>query len=748
MALLSTRPGRFSPLLAVILILAPLLSAFAQEPFILWSDGKIDKGVEEYELVPAEYVMDAGKDGMTFRLYVTDAPGAGFRAGALGTERLDRLADAFDYVADVLNETGQVDVVLGSTAPGVTAIAQGGPLFTLTPGLTGGAVFDRVTTSTKPFSGYAEMGLFFNWSGFSWYTGTGTTDADKIDLISVALHEITHALGFISLMKSNGQGASGTYTIFDGFLAKSDGTNVISGIPPVFSVLAADLTGNGLVFEGASARLAYGGVNPPIVSANPFLPGTSLQHWRTGTITGSHVMEPAYSNGMMKRTYSTVDIGVLDDIGWVNVDAVAAPPCPLAAVVITSPTGEVSASAMPANVPLSATVSFNNTGSCTNPGAGGVQVEYFVDDVPRGVSINQAGQFPLTVPVTAGSHTLRAEATLLATSQKVQAQKTIQVTEKDPVPNVAGLTQAAAATAITGAGMTLGTVTQQFHGTIPAGQVISQNPAAGTLAVPGTAVSIVVSNGLSSVPAVVGLTEAAATAQITAASLAVGVVAGQFSDTIPQGQVMGQNPAGGTPAAPGTLVSLVISMGVPITVPNVTGQAQSAAASAISSAGLTVGTVTEQFSDTVPEGQVISQTPAAGAQAAAGSAVNLTVSKGEAPPATVPVPNVIGQTQSAAQGMLSSAGLTAGNVTEAFSDEAPAGVVTGQNPAAAAQVAPGTPVALVVSKGPEEGEAGGGCSCGGKSLFTVEEIKKRLGDLFLAGMALMVLTVMGRGARV
>ncbi len=48
-----------------------------------------------------------------------------------------------------------------------------------------------------------------------------------------------------------------------------------------------------------------------------------------------------------------------------------------------------------------------------------------------------------------------------------------------PVPNVVGQTQAAAQAAITGAGLTVGTVTNQSSPTVPAGQVISQNPAAG-----------------------------------------------------------------------------------------------------------------------------------------------------------------------------------------------------------------------------------------------------------------------------
>jgi hypothetical protein len=74
-----------------------------------------------------------------------------------------------------------------------------------------------------------------------------------------------------------------------------------------------------------------------------------------------------------------------------------------------------------------------------------------------------------------------------------------------------------------------------------------------------------------------------------------------------------------------------------VSVPNVVGLTQAAATSAITSAGLVLGTVTTQSSATVAAGSVISQSPGAGASVTAGSAVNLMVSTG---PASVSVPDV------------------------------------------------------------------------------------------------------------
>src|SRR5213082_1107738 len=152
-----------------------------------------------------------------------------------------------------------------------------------------------------------------------------------------------------------------------------------------------------------------------------------------------------------------------------------------------------------------------------------------------------------------------------------------------------------------------------------------------------------------------------------------------------------------------------------VLVPNVVGQMQAAATSAIISAGLTLGTVTMQSSTTVAPGNVISQSPAAGTSVASGLAVNLVVSSGAPPPAPVPVPNVVGQTQAAATSAITGAGLTVGTVTRQSSTTVPSGNVIGQNPAAGAQSASGSAVDLVVSTGggTSSGGGGGGASGGG-----------------------------------
>jgi hypothetical protein len=142
----------------------------------------------------------------------------------------------------------------------------------------------------------------------------------------------------------------------------------------------------------------------------------------------------------------------------------------------------------------------------------------------------------------------------------------------------------------------------------------------------------------------------------------------------------------------------------PVSVPNVVGETQSAASTALTAVGLTVGAVTQASSASVASGAVISETPAAASSVAKGSAVTLVVSSGPPP---VSVPNVVGDTQAAATSALTGAGLTLGTVTQSASASVASGDVISESPAAGASVANGSAVALVVSTGVQTFTIGG-----------------------------------------
>jgi beta-lactam-binding protein with PASTA domain len=174
----------------------------------------------------------------------------------------------------------------------------------------------------------------------------------------------------------------------------------------------------------------------------------------------------------------------------------------------------------------------------------------------------------------------------------------------------------------------------------------------------------------------------------------VGTTTNASSKTVPIGSVISESPAAGTQVSAGSSVNLVISSGV--AVPNVVNDTQAAATTAITGAGLVVGTISSASSSTVAIGSVISESPAAGTAVNGGSSVNLVISTG------VTVPNVVGQTRAAATTAITAAGLVVGTTTSASSSTVPSGSVISENPVAGTHVNGGSAIALVISTGPAQ----------------------------------------------
>ncbi|MFJ9519713.1 Stk1 family PASTA domain-containing Ser/Thr kinase [Kitasatospora sp. NPDC101801] len=130
-------------------------------------------------------------------------------------------------------------------------------------------------------------------------------------------------------------------------------------------------------------------------------------------------------------------------------------------------------------------------------------------------------------------------------------------------------------------------------------------------------------------------------------------------------------------------------------VPAIVAQTQAEAVRTLDGAGLQ-GSFAQQFSETVPAGQVMATDPGVGARARKSDPVRVTLSKG---PERVTVPGLAGKTLEDARKELAAARLTPGTVTEEFSDTVAQGTVLATAPAADARLAVDAPVALTVSKG-------------------------------------------------
>jgi serine/threonine-protein kinase len=164
-------------------------------------------------------------------------------------------------------------------------------------------------------------------------------------------------------------------------------------------------------------------------------------------------------------------------------------------------------------------------------------------------------------------------------------------------------------------------VKQSFDGKVSIGNVISQDPAAGTQTLKGGVVNLNVSKGTQqiAVPSVTGQTQSQASAALEAASFKVSVKTAT-SSSVAQGTVISQTPAAGVTAVAGSTVAITVSSGVgTVTVPNLNGMSQAQAGAQLGGLGLKVSV------EGTGTGNVVSQSPATVTQVAPGSTVTITL---------------------------------------------------------------------------------------------------------------------------
>lgn len=194
-----------------------------------------------------------------------------------------------------------------------------------------------------------------------------------------------------------------------------------------------------------------------------------------------------------------------------------------------------------------------------------------------------------------------------------------------PVPPLVGLPLAEAKAALREVRLKLGQVSETYHDNFPAGQVVRQSVRADLEAPMGSPIDVVVSLGPNPVPVpkVVGLTEEQATSTLTTGGFSVDVRT-RYSDDVPKGEVISQDPAPKTDLQPGQSVTVVVSLGPRIVeVPSLVGMAQAAAIEAIRALGLVPEAI--ELPGAVGERTVASQLPLAGEEVRVGSTVTIYV---------------------------------------------------------------------------------------------------------------------------
>ena len=262
------------------------------------------------------------------------------------------------------------------------------------------------------------------------------------------------------------------------------------------------------------------------------------------------------------------------------------------------------------------------------------------------------------------------------------------------LPDLSGVSVSAATRRLDALGLSTRLGDQVFSASVGQGLVVSTSPAVGTRVRTGTTVTLVTSAGpdLVPVPIVVGQSEEAATTLLTRSGF-VPRVDRQYSDSVPGGTVMSSSPVAGQAIHQGSFVDLVVSLGPkPVTVPPLAGETEAGARAALDSSGL-VSATAHEYSDTVPEGQVIRTSPQAGAEVSEGSTVILVLSNG---PQIFAMPNVVGMEVAEARATLDDLGLV---VQEVAIPGVFGTTVSQQDPAFGSQVHRGQTVTIYVPSG-------------------------------------------------
>ena len=217
------------------------------------------------------------------------------------------------------------------------------------------------------------------------------------------------------------------------------------------------------------------------------------------------------------------------------------------------------------------------------------------------------------------------------------------------------------------------------------------------LAVAGWAVWEFVVPHPTTVPNLQGDTLRAAQREAEAAGLDLVVARERYDPDIPSGEVISQSLAPNARVEEGDTLSIVLSLGPEfVEIPRVVNLTQAAAERELRQARLET-TVTREYHQTVEEGRIIRQSPAAGEEIEVGKRVQLTVSRGPEP---VALQNVVGQTEEQATEILENANLNV-NVVREYAQQA-AGTVIRQQPASGTTVDQETTVTIVVSRGPRQ----------------------------------------------
>jgi len=250
----------------------------------------------------------------------------------LGEERVNTVCAVLDYISSVIDINGNPEICFlesETATPAQGALGTGSALYPASlpqSSFIGGYLHEHITTGNDPDANVPDATVFIDFGSrveggvtIPVFSCAGGCPNAAIDLYTVLLHEITHALGFASFINAvttNNVTAlisnpGGPYTLYDQFLLNNNQIS-LTVAPGIFNaaVNTNDLASNLCwYFEQSNTSLQ------PVYSPANFQTGSSMSHFHESRSNLNYVMKPAGS-GEANRFYTWAELEVLEDLGY------------------------------------------------------------------------------------------------------------------------------------------------------------------------------------------------------------------------------------------------------------------------------------------------------------------------------------------------------------------------------------------------------------------------------------------------
>lgn len=341
----------------------------------IFDDYGNDYNLKDIVIEPVKTALVPCSSTSYFNLYFENGSGFEDLGNPVHTARRNVICQVFSDISAFIvpaNSNQKVNIwvkdinsmVSNASSSGVLGMASafhalpyGAPAY---GGITDGEIWKTINLGQNSFSGLAnpliteansDGGFYhgmvvinFSNSFYAWHTALGSATAPgTVDLYTVLLHEITHALGFSSLINSNGQSkfaSSGCnyYSRYDTFLKNAGGQNLItnSGSCSMYNyTFNPGLNANSTLAPSPGSCLSNtticgtaikfaGSVNQAVYTPNCWEAGSSLSHLEELCRNPQqandeyYVMSNAGGAGAtyMKRAYRLEERKVLCDLGY------------------------------------------------------------------------------------------------------------------------------------------------------------------------------------------------------------------------------------------------------------------------------------------------------------------------------------------------------------------------------------------------------------------------------------------------